>query len=46
MFSEITSINAGYPNPNNYVIDLGEVFHDVISVKLASSEIPNNRKGY
>ena len=42
--SEITSINAGYPNPNNYVIDLGEVFHDVISVKLASSEIPNTEK--
>lgn len=40
----IININTGYPNPNYYKIDLGNVYHDVIAVRLVSSEIPNTEK--
>jgi hypothetical protein len=40
----VQTINTGYPNPNNYLIDLGDVFHDVIAVRLVSSEIPNTEQ--
>jgi len=42
--ARITSIRTGYPNPNNYTIGLGEIYHDVIAVRLVSSEIPNTEK--
>lgn len=40
----VKTINTGYPNPNTYKIDLGDVYHDVIAVRLVSSEIPNTEK--
>lgn len=40
--SKILSINTGYPNANNYTINLGNTFHDVISVRLVSFEFPNS----
>lgn len=40
---KILNIETGYPRPNNYEISLGNVFHNVISVKLISSEFPNTR---
>lgn len=40
--TRVSSVNPGYPNPNNYIIDLGQTFHDVISARLVSSEFPNS----
>jgi hypothetical protein len=42
--SKITSVDNGYPDPNNYKLELGDVFHNVITVRLVSSEIPNTEK--
>ena len=42
--SKVTAVNTGYPDPNNYKIDLGNVFHDVVTARLISSEIPNTEK--
>lgn len=40
--AKIDSVNTGYPYPNNYVVDLGDVYHDIISAKLFSLELPNS----
>ena len=40
----VQTINTGYPNPNTYKMDLGNIFHDVVAVRLVSSEIPNTEK--
>lgn len=42
--AKITSISTGYSTPNQYKIGLGNVYHNVISVRLVSSEIPNTEK--
>lgn len=42
--SKITEICPAYPNPNDYEIDLQSTFHNVVLVKLISSEIPNSQK--
>jgi len=42
--SLITDIINGYPDPNSYNIPLGDVFHNVLSVRLVSTEIPNTEK--
>ena len=42
--SRITTVNPGYPDPNSYKINLGKVFHNVITMRLVSSEIPNTEK--
>lgn len=42
--AKITGINTGYPNPNCYIIDLGKVYHDVVSVRLVSTEFPNSNR--
>lgn len=42
--SRIDRVNIGYPNPNSYIIELGETFHDIISVKLVSIEFPNSEQ--
>lgn len=39
--AQISAINPGYPNPNSYNIDLGMTLHNIISVRLISSEFPN-----
>lgn len=39
--SKVNTINPAYPNPNNYQIDIGSVIHDIVAVRLLSSEIPN-----
>jgi len=38
--SLIKSINNGYPNPNNYSIDIGKIFNNILSVRLVSFEFP------
>lgn len=42
--SKITNITVGFPNPNQYSVDLGDSIHNVIAVRLISSEIPNTDK--
>lgn len=42
--ARVTSINTGYPDPNKYKISLQDVFHNVIAVRMISSEIPNTEK--
>ncbi|QKF94002.1 hypothetical protein QKU48_gp0544 [Fadolivirus algeromassiliense] len=42
--SRITTINTGYIDPNKYKISLENVFHNIISVRLISSEIPNTQR--
>jgi hypothetical protein len=39
--SRIKTLNPGYSEPNNYIIELGNVFRNILSVTLISSEIPN-----
>jgi len=39
--SKVLSINTGYPNANNYTINLGDTYHNVISIRLVSFEFPN-----
>ncbi len=38
---KIIDIECGYPCPNNYKIDLGRTFNNIVSTRLISSEIPN-----
>ena len=40
--AKVLSVFPGYPNPNNYIIDLGDTFHDIISARLVSMEFPNS----
>lgn len=42
--SRVNIVKCGYSNPNNYTIDLQNLFHNVIAVNLVSSEIPNTKK--
>jgi hypothetical protein len=42
--AKISAVNTGYPDPNKYNIDLGRVFHDVVSAKLVSLEFPNSEQ--
>ena len=42
--SLVNSVNAGYPNPNQYTIILNKAYHDIISVKLISIEFPNSER--
>ena len=42
--SKIRNITIGFPNPNQYSVDLGDTLHNVIAVRLISSEIPNTDK--
>jgi hypothetical protein len=42
--SRVESVCPGYPNPNKYTISLGNTFHNVISVRMISSEFPNSIK--
>ena len=42
--SRVSNITTGYPNPNNYIIDLGKVFHNVLSARLVSMEFPNSEQ--
>jgi len=37
----IDNFIEGYPNSNNFVIDLGETYNNICSIKMISSEIPN-----
>ena len=38
---KILSINEGYPDANNYTIDLNNTYIDVLTVRLASIEFPH-----
>ena len=44
--SRVLSVNTGFPNPNNYTIDLGRIFHNVISTRLISMEFPNSENTF
>lgn len=37
----INGFIQGYPNPNNYVMNLDNTYNNVCSIKMVSSEIPN-----
>lgn len=41
IFNKINSIKSGYPEPNDYIIDLDKVYKNIISAKLVSLEFPN-----
>lgn len=43
--SNIEEVIPGYPDPAHYIIDLGQVFHDVVSARLVSMEYPNSEPG-
>lgn len=40
---QIEEILDAYPNPNHYIMRLGNTFHNIISGRLISSEFPNTR---
>jgi len=40
--SKIISQVSAYPDPACYNIQLGQVFHNIVSIRLVSSEIPNS----
>lgn len=40
---QISRITDAYPNPNDYEMNLGDIFHNVIAARLVSSEFPNTR---
>lgn len=42
--AKITSVLQSYPDPHRYRIGLGNVFHNVLSVRLVSTEFPNTDK--
>lgn len=42
--SKVTEVYSGYPNPNNYTIDLGSTYHNIVSARLVSLEFPNTEK--
>lgn len=42
--SKVLAVNTGYPSANNYRIDLGITYNNIISLKLASSEFPNSER--
>jgi len=42
--SKISNLISGYSNPNKYRIELPNVIHDVVMVKLLSSAFPNTAK--
>ena len=42
--SKITSVETGFPNPNNYTIDLGRTLHNLLSARLISMEFPNTEQ--
>lgn len=44
VLGHVSRITTGYPDPNNYKISLPEIYHNVVSIKLVSSEIPNANK--
>ncbi len=42
--AKIITLHTGFPNPNNYTINLQNIFHNVIAVNLISTEFPNTKK--
>ena len=41
IISKIQEIKIGYPNSNNYIIDIGKTYNNIISARLISMEFPN-----
>lgn len=41
---KINSFIQGFPNPNNYTVNLNKTYNNVASLKIVSSEIPNVQK--
>ena len=41
---KINSFSQGYPNPNNYTINLNKTYNNIAEIKIVSSEIPNVQK--
>jgi hypothetical protein len=40
----VIEIITGYPNQNNYIIELGRTFHNLVSVRIVSTEFPNSER--
>ncbi len=41
---EIYDILSGYPNPNNYVIELDRVYTNIVMVRMVASSFPRSQK--
>lgn len=41
--AKVNEILEGYPNPNNYIINLGKTYNNVAYVSIISSEFPNSQ---
>lgn len=46
LLSKISQIYGSYPDPNNYVIELPEVIHNIFMIKLLSSQFPNTSQTF
>ena len=44
MIGVVSGINVGYPDPSSYKITLPLTYHNVVSIRLVSTEIPNSNK--
>jgi hypothetical protein len=42
--SKVLEVESGYPNPNNYIIDLQHTFSNVLFTRMVSSEFPNSER--
>lgn len=40
----VECVNPAYPNPNCYSIDIGHTYHNIVSARMVSSEIPNTER--
>lgn len=41
---QIEAVNTGFPNANCYTVSLGRTYHNIISARMVSSEIPNTER--
>jgi hypothetical protein len=41
---KIKTVQNGFPNPNNYIVNLGRNFSNVVSIRIVNSEFPNTEK--
>lgn len=46
LLSKISQIYGSYPEPNNYIIELPDVIHNIFMIKLLSSEFPNTSQTF
>lgn len=42
--ANVLQVNTGYPNANNYSIDLGQTYNNIVSVKMIDLQFPNTQQ--